>query len=159
MQLGSRVAVAVAVAGSCSSDVIPSLGTSICHGCSPKKTKDEKRQQQQKTTSVKRDWKSTMGKAQLSASQSLKGTQGWPQESFQVISEESKRTGKMPETTDWHTALWFSRGGKTDPLKSQDQRAYYQCRLSCIPNRAGFSTCSKGSTKEKQATRGKRGRE
>ena len=37
MQLRSRVAVAVAVAGSYSSDSTPSLGTSICHGCSPKK--------------------------------------------------------------------------------------------------------------------------
>ena len=39
MQLGSGVAVAlvVGVAGSCSSDSIPSLGTSICHGCGPKK--------------------------------------------------------------------------------------------------------------------------
>ena len=39
MQLGSRIAVAVAVAGSHSSDLTPSLGTSICHGCSPKKQK------------------------------------------------------------------------------------------------------------------------
>ena len=37
--LRSHVAEAVAVAGSCSSNSIPSLGTSICRGCSPKKTK------------------------------------------------------------------------------------------------------------------------
>ena len=30
--------VAVAVAGSCSTDSTPSLGTSICHGFGPKKT-------------------------------------------------------------------------------------------------------------------------
>ena len=35
--LGSWVAVAVAVAGSCSSYSIPSLGTSTCHRCNPKK--------------------------------------------------------------------------------------------------------------------------
>ena len=35
--LGSGVAVAVAQAGSCSSDLIPSLGTSLCWGFSPKK--------------------------------------------------------------------------------------------------------------------------
>ena len=37
MQLRSLVAVAVVQAGSGSSDSIPSLGTSICHGCGPKK--------------------------------------------------------------------------------------------------------------------------
>ena len=40
--LGSCVAVAVAMAGSCSSDWTPSLGISTCHGCSPKKTKKDK---------------------------------------------------------------------------------------------------------------------
>ena len=41
MQLGSRTAVAVAVAwaSSCSSDSIPSLGTSICPRYGPKKKK------------------------------------------------------------------------------------------------------------------------
>ena len=37
MQLGSCAAVAVAQAGSCGSHLIPSLGTSICQRCSPKK--------------------------------------------------------------------------------------------------------------------------
>ena len=37
MWLGSGVAVAVVQASSCSSNLTPSLGTSICHGCSPKK--------------------------------------------------------------------------------------------------------------------------
>ena len=41
--VGSGVAVAVAVAGSCSSDWTPSLGTSICYGCGPKKKKKKKR--------------------------------------------------------------------------------------------------------------------
>ena len=36
-QLGSCVAMAVAWASSCSSNLTPSLGTSICHRCSPKK--------------------------------------------------------------------------------------------------------------------------
>ena len=39
MRLRSRVAMAVAVVGSCSSDWIPSQGTSICFGCGPKKKK------------------------------------------------------------------------------------------------------------------------
>ena len=39
MQLGYHVAVAVVSAGSCSSYMTPSLGTSICHGRGPKKTK------------------------------------------------------------------------------------------------------------------------
>jgi len=37
MQLRSNVATAVAQAYSCSSDSTTSLGTSICHGCDPKK--------------------------------------------------------------------------------------------------------------------------
>ena len=39
MQLGSGVDVAVPQASRCSSDLTPSLGTSICHGRGPKKTK------------------------------------------------------------------------------------------------------------------------
>ena len=39
MRLRSRIAVAVACAGGYSSDSTPSLGTSICHGYSPKKQK------------------------------------------------------------------------------------------------------------------------
>ena len=35
------VAVAVVQAGSCSSDLTPSLGTSICHRCSSKKQKNK----------------------------------------------------------------------------------------------------------------------
>ena len=37
MWLGSSTAVAVAWAGSGGSNLTPRLGTSICHGCSPKK--------------------------------------------------------------------------------------------------------------------------
>ena len=40
--LGSGVAMAVAVAGSCSSDLTPSLGTSICPRCGPKKQTNKK---------------------------------------------------------------------------------------------------------------------
>ena len=41
---GSRVAVAVVPAGSCSSDSTPSLGTSVCPGCGPKRENFFKRQ-------------------------------------------------------------------------------------------------------------------
>ena len=46
IRLRSVIAVAVVQAGSCSSDSIPSLGTSIHLGCSPlkKKKKDERKQ-------------------------------------------------------------------------------------------------------------------
>ena len=43
MWLGSYIAVAVAQASNYSSDQTPSLGTSICCGHSPKKTKDKKK--------------------------------------------------------------------------------------------------------------------
>ena len=43
MHLGSRVAVAVVWAGSCSSQLIPSLRTSICCRCSPKKQRKKER--------------------------------------------------------------------------------------------------------------------
>ena len=42
MQLGPQVAVATVQAGSYSSDSTPHLESSICHGCSPKKTKKKK---------------------------------------------------------------------------------------------------------------------
>ena len=42
-RLGSGVAVAVAWAGNCSSDSTPSLGTSICGWCVPKKGKKKKK--------------------------------------------------------------------------------------------------------------------
>ena len=40
--LGSHVAMAVVWASSCTSDLTPSLGTSLCHGCGPKKQKSKK---------------------------------------------------------------------------------------------------------------------
>ena len=43
MRLGSCVAVAVVQAGSCSSDSTPSLGTSICHQCGPRKKNKTKK--------------------------------------------------------------------------------------------------------------------
>ena len=43
MRLGSDVAVAVMYTGSRSSNLIPSLGTSICHMCGPKKKKRQKK--------------------------------------------------------------------------------------------------------------------
>ena len=39
MGLRSCIAMAVMQASSCSSDSTPSLGTSMCHGCGPKKKK------------------------------------------------------------------------------------------------------------------------
>ena len=48
IQLGSCVAVAVAVTGSCSSDLTPFLGTPICHGCGLKKKKEKKRNQEER---------------------------------------------------------------------------------------------------------------
>ena len=48
MRLGSRVAVAVAQAGSCSSEWTPSLGTSMCRRCSPKRQKDQKKKKKER---------------------------------------------------------------------------------------------------------------
>ena len=42
-QLGSCVAVALVQASSCSSNLTPGLGTSICRGCSPKKKKKKRK--------------------------------------------------------------------------------------------------------------------
>ena len=44
MWLGSQAAVAIVQAHSLSSDLTPSLGTSKCHRCSPKKTKKKKKE-------------------------------------------------------------------------------------------------------------------
>ena len=43
MWLASGIDVATVQAGGCSSDSTPSLGTSICHGYSPKRQKDQKK--------------------------------------------------------------------------------------------------------------------
>ena len=53
MRLGSRVSVAVVQVPCYSSDLIPSLRTSIYHRCGPKKTKKQKNKQTKKT------WKQT----------------------------------------------------------------------------------------------------
>ena len=45
MRLGSGVAMALAVAGSCISDLTPSRGTPICCRCMPKNKKKKKRSQ------------------------------------------------------------------------------------------------------------------
>ena len=39
IRLGSCLAVAVAMAGSCTSNLTPGLGTSMCHRCYPKRKK------------------------------------------------------------------------------------------------------------------------
>ena len=41
MRLGTCMAMALAVASSCSSDLTPSLGTSLCRECGPKKQKNK----------------------------------------------------------------------------------------------------------------------
>ena len=47
-RLGSCVVVAVVSASSCSSNWTPSLGSSICHRCSPKKQKQKQKQNKTK---------------------------------------------------------------------------------------------------------------
>ena len=47
-RLRSAIAVAMAQAGCCSSDSTPSLGTSICHRCSPQKIKKKKKKEGRK---------------------------------------------------------------------------------------------------------------
>ena len=46
--LGSHAAVAVVQVGSCSSDSTLSLGTSLCHECSPKKVFFKKKKKRKK---------------------------------------------------------------------------------------------------------------
>ena len=50
--LGSCVAVAVVLAGSCNSDSVPSLGTSTHRRCGPKKQKTDKNNKQRSSKSV-----------------------------------------------------------------------------------------------------------
>ena len=42
--VGHRCSLDPVLLGDYSSDLTPSLGTSICHGCGPKKTKDKKKE-------------------------------------------------------------------------------------------------------------------
>ena len=55
MPLGSGVAVAVVEAGSCSFDLTPNLGTSICRGGGPKKAKKKKKKKGGNNVSFKFD--------------------------------------------------------------------------------------------------------
>ena len=48
MQLRSGIAVAMVVAGSCTSNLIPGLGTSVRYGCSPKNQKKKKKKKYSK---------------------------------------------------------------------------------------------------------------
>ena len=48
-QLGSDVAVAVVQAGGCSSNSTPSLGTSMCCGCGPKKRPKKEKKKEKKS--------------------------------------------------------------------------------------------------------------
>ena len=59
-RLGSATAVALAEAGSCSSDWTPSLGTSICRKCGPEKCKNkQKTPQKQKQKEINKENSST----------------------------------------------------------------------------------------------------
>ena len=49
MWLGSGITVAVAYASNYNSDLAPSLETSICQGCNPKKTKKKKKKKKKKS--------------------------------------------------------------------------------------------------------------
>ena len=66
-RLRSGIAVAVAQAGSCSSHWTPSLGTSICRQCGPKKQKkkNQKTHQKQKTKTNKKTPKQNNGEEQF----------------------------------------------------------------------------------------------
>ena len=55
--LGSHVAVAVAQASSCGSNVTPNPGTSFSHGCGPKKKKKKKRMKEKKREKRKQEKK------------------------------------------------------------------------------------------------------
>ena len=59
MQLGYSITVALAQAGSYSSDWTPSLETSIHHRCSPKKTKRQKKKKKKRERERERDKKVT----------------------------------------------------------------------------------------------------
>ena len=54
MWLGSGVALAVAEASSFGSDWTPSLGTSLCQGCGPKKTKKKKKKKKKERKKKKK---------------------------------------------------------------------------------------------------------
>ena len=55
--LRSGIAVAVAVAGSCCSDLTPSLGTSISCRCSEKKRKEKKRREEKRREKKRKEKK------------------------------------------------------------------------------------------------------
>ena len=55
MRLGSCIALTVVEAGSCSSYLTPSQGTSICRGCSPKSKKKKKKKKKKKIKTERRE--------------------------------------------------------------------------------------------------------
>ena len=68
MELGSGID--VAVANSYGSDLTPSLGTSMCHGYGPKKTKQKQKQKQQKKRKKKK------GKGERREGEKMDGREG-----------------------------------------------------------------------------------
>lgn len=98
-----------------------------------------------------------MGKAQELIPQGHKGTREWVQETPQVISEESKRTGKRPEYQRLaNSILNFKRREHQIPLATRLDRLPSTKRLSCILQWADFTAHRKESTKKRQTTQEKK---
>ena len=77
MQLRSDFAMAVVWAGSYSSDSTPSLGTSICHGCSPKKTRGRRKKERKESKKASKKEKER-NQSQSSWERERKGKDGLP---------------------------------------------------------------------------------
>ena len=65
MQLGSGVSVAVFVAGSCSSDWTPSLGTSICCRCGREKKRKERKEGKKERKEGRKEGRKKKGKKEI----------------------------------------------------------------------------------------------
>ena len=114
-----------------------------------------------RTTLVQRDRKTKMarkmGKVQLSEPQGPKGPRRWALETSQTISEESKRTQKMPECYRLtNSILTLKRGGKqillnntTESLQPTSARGQAAFPTGPISTRGG----KEASKKSKELTR------
>ena len=116
MRLGSGIAVAVVQTGSCGSDSAPSLETSICHWCGPKKTKKKKKKKKKERRASGLEGGGGFRKVYLWGSAS-----GQPDGGRTVPICLSADTGSHfcccrereagPETLKVHTCLWRSPRG------------------------------------------------